>query len=79
MTYTPPEDEFENIARLWSAHDSIIDSCERGARRYGLDPELTDNLIEDLREADNFAEDSEAWNRALTNMLEALFKPRDNQ
>lgn len=79
MTYAPPEDEFENAARLWSAHDSIINSCEGLARQYGLDPELAENLVEDLREADGFYEDPEMWNRALARMLRALFPPRDNQ
>lgn len=75
MTYTPPEDEFHYHAQLWKAHDSIIDSCEREARRRGLDPEL----IENLKEADNFAEDSETWNRALADILQAFYPPRDSQ
>lgn len=78
MKFTPPADEFENIARLWQAHDSIIVACEGLAKQYGLDPVLAENLIEDLREADNFAEDSETWNRALARMFEALLPPRDD-
>lgn len=64
-----PADEAEKTARLWAAEQSILDFAAHYDERYGLHPDLYDNL-----EKAAFKDPGERgeWEEALADFFEAV-------